>query len=301
MISASCQVLPLGLHNSAFRWVCPQKPPHPSLGPTTLWLDSGSLPTIPPPEAVVALAPLEQPRESLVPADGQEEAKSLASVPERELTEAVVGRHSMSGKWTEEEHTRFLEAMDRFGNDWRCARAHIGTRSSAQIRSHAQKYYYTLRKKAIQKAKADPSSRRAIFVVTREYWHKSPLPQHGLYPKPGRSPNLHLDTRNQPRPSSPSRPRSPPRHSPSPSAGPSKCQCPASSDCLLKPPARLESQLSFTSLSSRLQTESAHCSEPKESAQRLNSLTATPANDTGLRSTVSSNSSPSVPHAPPCF
>ncbi len=80
----------------------------------------------------------------------------------------------MRGKWTAEEHERFLEAMARFGNDWKRARVHISTRTAAQIRSHAQKYYEHMRKKEIRKARKDPRYRNALFVVTHEYWHVIP-------------------------------------------------------------------------------------------------------------------------------
>ena len=41
------------------------------------------------------------------------------------------------GRWTAEEHQRFIEALRKFGKDWYRVEEYIGTRSSAQIRSHA--------------------------------------------------------------------------------------------------------------------------------------------------------------------
>lgn len=49
-----------------------------------------------------------------------------------------------SGRWTSEEHEKFLEGLKMFGRDWRQIEEHIGSRTCAQIRSHAQKYFNRL-------------------------------------------------------------------------------------------------------------------------------------------------------------
>ena len=51
------------------------------------------------------------------------------------------------GHWTDLEHEKFLEGIRLFGKDWRRLKTHIGTRSEAQIRSHAQKYFFKMHKK----------------------------------------------------------------------------------------------------------------------------------------------------------
>ena len=50
------------------------------------------------------------------------------------------------GRWTAAEHVRFLESLRVYGKDWYRVEEHIGTRSSAQIRSHAQKFLSKLEK-----------------------------------------------------------------------------------------------------------------------------------------------------------
>lgn len=77
--------------------------------------------------------------------------------------------NSKIGKWTIKEHECFLKAMELYGNSWDLVRKFIGTRSSAQIRSHAQKYYKALRKQAILEIKKDPLSKNKVFAITKEY------------------------------------------------------------------------------------------------------------------------------------
>lgn len=51
------------------------------------------------------------------------------------------------GRWTKEEHFRFLEALKRHGKEWKRVQEHVGTRTSTQARSHAQKFLVKLEKK----------------------------------------------------------------------------------------------------------------------------------------------------------
>lgn len=46
-----------------------------------------------------------------------------------------------SGRWTQEEHQAFLEGLTECGREWKKVALRIPTRTSAQIRSHAQKYF----------------------------------------------------------------------------------------------------------------------------------------------------------------
>ena len=59
----------------------------------------------------------------------------------------LVGDPFKTGRWTHEEHQKFVEAIFIYGNDWKVVQKHIGTRTSTQARSHAQKFLIRLKKK----------------------------------------------------------------------------------------------------------------------------------------------------------
>lgn len=48
---------------------------------------------------------------------------------------------SSSGRWTSSEHEAFLRALKVYGREWKKLATVIPNRTSAQIRSHAQKYF----------------------------------------------------------------------------------------------------------------------------------------------------------------
>ena len=51
---------------------------------------------------------------------------------------------SNSGKWTREEHLRFIKGLGIYGKNWKRVESFVSTRSGAQIRSHAQKFFCKL-------------------------------------------------------------------------------------------------------------------------------------------------------------
>lgn len=60
-----------------------------------------------------------------------------------ESNDKVAGQ---SGRWTPQEHELFLEGLKLFGRDWKQVAEHVKTRTSVQIRSHAQKHFAKLSK-----------------------------------------------------------------------------------------------------------------------------------------------------------
>lgn len=61
------------------------------------------------------------------------------------------------GRWTQKEHEDFLVGLEKYGREWKKVASHISTRTSAQIRSHAQKYFAKLNKDLSGKASDDAS------------------------------------------------------------------------------------------------------------------------------------------------
>ena len=54
--------------------------------------------------------------------------------------------NSISGRWTLKEHLQFLEGIDKYGIKWKKINPLIKTRTAAQIRSHAQKFFLRLKR-----------------------------------------------------------------------------------------------------------------------------------------------------------
>jgi len=54
---------------------------------------------------------------------------------------------SVTGRWNKEEHDKFIDAIKKYGKDWKQVEQHIESRTGAQIRSHAQKFFNRIIKK----------------------------------------------------------------------------------------------------------------------------------------------------------
>lgn len=83
---------------------------------------------------------------------------TLNSLPV-DQTEANLNKNSLdnyegirfnTGRWQQEEHQKFIEAMFLYGNEWKRVQEHIVTRSATQARSHAQKFFIRLRKRFLE-------------------------------------------------------------------------------------------------------------------------------------------------------
>ena len=51
-----------------------------------------------------------------------------------------------NGRWSDEEHKKFIEGILEHGNEWKKVQKIIKTRSSTQARSHAQKFFLRIKK-----------------------------------------------------------------------------------------------------------------------------------------------------------
>lgn len=84
----------------------------------------------------------------------EDEEESFNNVAHNKMTNAIEDQDKAAlddgknaGRWTDEEHAKFLEALQIYGKNWNKVHKHVGSRSSAQTRSHAQKYFNKLMKK----------------------------------------------------------------------------------------------------------------------------------------------------------
>ena len=78
----------------------------------------------------------------------------------------------ITGRWTNEEHTRFLEAIFLYSNSWRKVQEHIKSRSSTQARSHAQKFFLSLKKKILEELNfplENSSNEQKIKIFLNKY------------------------------------------------------------------------------------------------------------------------------------
>ncbi len=60
-----------------------------------------------------------------------------------------------TGRWQQDEHQRFIEALLKYGNDWKSVQKHVVSRSSTQARSHAQKFFVKIGKTQIENLQLD--------------------------------------------------------------------------------------------------------------------------------------------------
>ena len=60
--------------------------------------------------------------------------------PKKNKTFTFTEKIMNEGRWNEEENLRFLEGIYNYGNEWKDVKNYVRTRTSNQVRSHAQKF-----------------------------------------------------------------------------------------------------------------------------------------------------------------
>mmetsp|Transcript_19543 Transcript_19543/g.25308 ORF Transcript_19543/g.25308 Transcript_19543/m.25308 type:complete len:309 (+) Transcript_19543:103-1029(+) len=74
-------------------------------------------------------------------------------VPEKNFDQTKNNQRA-AGRWSVEEHEEFLRCLRIYGREWKKVSQRITTRTAAQIRSHAQKYFKKLEEEAAAAAAA---------------------------------------------------------------------------------------------------------------------------------------------------
>ena len=75
-----------------------------------------------------------------------ENLEQINTLKENEISDSNNSNEYKSGRWSKEEHEKFIEGILKYGNEWRKVQKIIKSRSSTQARSHAQKFFLKLKK-----------------------------------------------------------------------------------------------------------------------------------------------------------
>ena len=80
-------------------------------------------------------------------------------------TNSLNNNNYSAGRWKSDEHQRFIDAIIIYGNNWRQVQKYVGTRSSTQTRSHAQKFFEKLKRSQLFKREKYDFSKNSLKIL----------------------------------------------------------------------------------------------------------------------------------------
>ena len=86
-------------------------------------------------------------------------------------------RNYYTGRWKNDEHRRFIDGIIKYGNNWRQVQKYVGTRSSTQTRSHAQKFFEKLKRSKIFKKEKYDFSKNSLKIL-HDIMKKLPIKEY---------------------------------------------------------------------------------------------------------------------------
>ena len=84
-------------------------------------------------------------KELLEKTDPKKEKPLLFNTINYSLFENLIKKNMNEGRWSQNEHIKFLRAYVNFCKEYKLSQKYIGSRNSTQIRSHAQKFFRKLK------------------------------------------------------------------------------------------------------------------------------------------------------------
>ena len=103
----------------------------------------------------------------------KENENEIENENENEKSDNINQTNSI-GRWTKEEHEKFIEGILKFGNEWKKVQKIIKTRSSTQARSHAQKYFLRIKKEINSDILSNPD-KLIDYIINSTYDSKKNL------------------------------------------------------------------------------------------------------------------------------
>jgi len=91
------------------------------------------------------------------------------STPKRPRAGKNPSSDQSTGRWTKQEHEAFLAGLKEYGHEWKKVAYKIPTRTPAQIRSHAQKYF--------AKIARDEQQHAAALAASVQVTNINPIPE----------------------------------------------------------------------------------------------------------------------------